>query len=189
MISAQHNTIQKILNLGCGKKKSDNHFGIDINPRSDADLIYDVNKTPWPLEDNQFEEVICASIIEHLENFYGVMEEIWRISKNGALVYISIPHYSDTAAFTDPTHKKYFTTYSFDVLTKDTEWQYYTKARYKIRNFNVKFLRLYKHLFIEALINLSIRIDALRFIRKGWENYFSFIIRAKSIDIVLEVKK
>jgi len=175
--------------IGCGIQKPDDFYGIDINPRSKADLLYDLNKFPWPFNDNTFEEIYCPAIIEHLNDFYKVFEEIWRISKNGTKIYINVPHYSDTAAFTDPTHVQYLTTYSFDVLTKDTKWSYYTEAKFKIIKFDVKLLKLYKLLFIEKIINLSLSIRSLRFIQKLWGNYFVFIIRAKAMDLILEVKK
>ena len=182
-------TNKTILILGCGIKKQKDHFGIDINPKSKADLIYDLNVTPWPLENDIFNNVHCPAVLEHLNNFYGVMEEIWRVSKNNSLVYISVPHYTDTAAFTDPTHVKYFNTYSFDVLTKDTKWDFYTDAKFEVKSFTLRLLKFYKYLLFEAILNLSIRKNPLRFIRKFWENYLSFIIRGKTMEIVLRVVK
>ncbi|MFT5220810.1 MAG: ubiquinone/menaquinone biosynthesis C-methylase UbiE [Gammaproteobacteria bacterium] len=181
--------MKTILNVGCGRKKLDDQFGIDINPRSNADLICDLNKIPWALEDNTFKEVHCHAVLEHLHNFYGVMEEIWRVSENGTLVYIDVPHHTDTAAYTDPTHVNHLTSFSFDTLTGETQWAFYTEARFEIKLLRVRMLKLYKYLLIEFLINLSIKHKPIRFIRKIWENYFSFIIRGKSIEVVLQVIK
>lgn len=178
-----------ILNVGCGQSRKEGQFGIDVNPRSNADLIHDLNDTPWPVEDNRFDEVLCYAILEHLENFYGVMEEIWRVAKKDALVHINVPHYTDTAAYTDPTHVNYLTSYSFDSLEGDKDFSYYTEARFKIVELKVHMLSLYRLLLIQWLINLSIKYRPLRSIRKFWENYLSFIIRGKSISVVLRVVK
>jgi len=180
---------KKVLNLGCGQAKKEGQFGIDMNPRSNADLIHNLNVIPWPIEDNRFEEVFCHAILEHVENFYGVMEEIWRISKPGTLVHVSVPHYTDTAAYTDPTHCHYLTTYSFDSLQGDKKYSYYTGSRYKIEHLRVNLLSLYRLLLIEWLINLSIKYKPIRGIRKFWENYLSFVIRGKSIEVTLRVIK
>lgn len=178
-----------VLNLGCGQSKEEGQFGIDLSPRSNADLKINLNETPWPVEDDRFEEVLCYAILEHLENFYGVMEEIWRVAKKDALVHINVPHYTDTAAYTDPTHVNYLTSYSFDYLSGDNYYSYYTEARFEIVELKMHLLSLYRFLLIEWLVNLSIKYRPIRFIRKFWENYLSFIIRGKSISVVLRVIK
>ena len=152
-------------------------------------MNHDLNKVPWPIEDNCFEKVLCYAILEHVDDFYGVMQEIWRTSKDGAQVHIEVPHYSDTAAYTDPTHVNYFSSFSFDTLTGNNQWSYYTDARFEISELRIRLVKLYKYFLIEWLINASLKIKSLRFIRKIWENYFSFIIRAKSIEIDLKVVK
>jgi len=77
----------KILDLGCGNKKYEIEeaqvVGVDVNPNSVADVIYNLNKFPWPFEDNEFDEVICQDILEHLENIPTVMAEIYRVLRGG----------------------------------------------------------------------------------------------------------
>ena len=80
-------------------------------------MIFDLNIIPWEIENSKFEIVYCDAILEHLHNFFGVMEEIWRISKNGAKVNINVPHFSDIAMYSDPTHVKFFSSNSFETLT------------------------------------------------------------------------
>ena len=178
-----------ILHLGCGVAKPPGHFGIDINPRSHADLILDLDMTPWPLPDGHFEEVYCPAIIEHLRNFFRVFEEIHRVSKNGARVYISVPHYTDTAAFSDPTHVLHLNSFSFDILTQETLFSFYTKARFHVVSFQIVMLKLWKWIGIQWLVNSGFRCPWFQFIRKFWENYCCFIFRAKSMEIVIKVVK
>ena len=92
--SYRERMIYEKINIGCGLDKQDDEFGIDINPRSNADMIFDLNVIPWDMEDSKFKSVRCDAILEHLYNFYGVMEEIWRISKNGTKKHIDVPHFS-----------------------------------------------------------------------------------------------
>ena len=65
-----------ILDVGCGLRKRPGAIGIDVNPRSHADVIHDLNRIPYPFSNNQFDEIICDNIIEHLDDFLKVMEEL-----------------------------------------------------------------------------------------------------------------
>lgn len=181
--------MSRVLHLGCGLRKPPGHFGVDVNPRSGADLVHDLDATPWPLPDGRFDEVYCPSVIEHLSRFYPVFEEIHRVCRHGARVYVQVPHFTDTASFTDPTHVRHFTSYSFDVLTRDTQWSYYTPARFSVISFRIEMLKLYRWAGFQWMVNAGFRMPRLRFLRKFWENYLCFVIRAKSMDITLEVVK
>ncbi|MCA1608648.1 MAG: hypothetical protein LC730_04210, partial [Acidobacteria bacterium] len=50
-------------------------------------------------------------------------------------------------------------------------------------------LSLWKALGLEWLINLDQKIPSLRFIRKFWEHYLSFIVRGKELHFEFEVVK
>jgi SAM-dependent methyltransferase len=103
----------KVLDFGCGTRKRKGAVGIDINPRTDADVIHDLGKFPYPFDDNRFEEVYVDNVIEHLDDVVGTMEEIYRILQNGGLVKIIVPYFRSRWAFIDPTHRHFFTSDSF----------------------------------------------------------------------------
>jgi ubiquinone/menaquinone biosynthesis C-methylase UbiE len=111
--------LPKILDLGCGKAKFAGAIGIDSNSNSDADIIHDLNKFPYPLLDNEFNIIKCIDILEHLEDVIKVIEEIWRIGKPGGEVIINVPFFSSPETHTDPTHKRGFAYRSFDYFIKD----------------------------------------------------------------------
>lgn len=104
----------RILELGCGFNKTPGAFGVDVIPESQADLIHDLNLFPYPLEDNTWDRIICLDVLEHVEDVVRTVEEIWRIAKPGALVEISGPFMSSVHYHTDPTHRRAFTSRSFD---------------------------------------------------------------------------
>jgi 2-polyprenyl-3-methyl-5-hydroxy-6-metoxy-1,4-benzoquinol methylase len=113
----------RVLDLGCGRAKTPGALGIDSNPNSDADVIHDLDMFPYPLIDNSFDQVICNGIVEHLDDIKGVMEELHRICRPGATIMITTPYFTSVDAFTDPTHKHYFSSRSFDYFTGDfPEW-------------------------------------------------------------------
>lgn len=125
-----------ILDLGCGNKKCAGAVGIDINPRSDADVIHDLNSFPYPFADSSFDEIIADNILEHLDDVVAVMEELSRIGKPGALTKIIVPYFRARWAFIDPTHKRQFTAESFSFFDPDhihNKLYKYSQARFKLQ--------------------------------------------------------
>ena len=123
-----------ILDVGCGLRKRPGAIGIDINPRSHADVIHDLNRFPYPFKAESFSEIVCENIIEHLDNVVKVMEELHRIAKPRATVTIVVPFFAHPQANTDPTHKHFFGTHSFDYFVTGTangEFRY-SKVRYEL---------------------------------------------------------
>ena len=117
--------------MGCGRQRHANSIGIDINLASSADVIGDLNCVPYPFAANTFDEIWCDSILEHLTDVMAVMKEIHRIARPAAKVTIITPHYTSVDAYTDPTHKHFFSTRSFDYLTGDfPEFSYYENDVY-----------------------------------------------------------
>lgn len=123
-----------VLDLGCGLRKRSGAIGIDVNPRSHADVIHDLNRFPYPFSDNYFDEIICDNVIEHLDNVLKVMEELHRIAKPSAVVTVIVPFFPHRQANTDPTHKHFFGVHSFDYFidgTANADFQY-SKAKYAL---------------------------------------------------------
>jgi SAM-dependent methyltransferase len=104
----------RVLELGCGFNKTPGAFGVDVIPGSQADLIHDLNLFPYPFDDNTWDRIICLDVLEHVEDVVRTVEEIWRLAKPGALVEISGPFMSSVHYHTDPTHRRAFTSRSFD---------------------------------------------------------------------------
>lgn len=95
----------KILDLGCGKRKRKGVIGIDISKDTDADIIHDLNVFPYTFADNEFDYIYADNIIEHLDNVIKVVEELYRISKNGATVKIIVPFFRSHYIFIDLTQE------------------------------------------------------------------------------------
>ena len=90
-----------VLNLGSGRKKIAGAVNVDISDQVGADVVHDLTRLPWPLPSDTFREVHAQDVIEHLSDTVRVMEEIYRICRNGALVHITVPHFSSANAYTD----------------------------------------------------------------------------------------
>ena len=127
--------MKKVLDVGCGNRKRAGAVGIDINPRSGADVIHDLNRFPYPLPDAAFDEIYVDNVLEHLEDVIRVMEELHRIAKPGALVKVIVPYFRARWAFIDPTHRHFFTVESmgyFDPANPDCAQYDYSLARFSV---------------------------------------------------------
>lgn len=126
------------LDLGCGSRKvSEIHIGIDKAYVPGVDIILDLEKGKLPFENNSVDEVVASHILEHISNYIPLMEEIWRIIKPGANLFVRVPHYLHEGAYTDPTHVRRFTRKSFHffdsrkVLYRESGW-YLSLARFRV---------------------------------------------------------
>lgn len=70
----------KILDIGCGNNKMKGAIGIDRVALPEVDIVHDLNSFPYPFEDNTFDEIYAAHIVEHLDSIIRVMEELHRIA-------------------------------------------------------------------------------------------------------------
>jgi SAM-dependent methyltransferase len=110
----------RVLHLGCGQSKQPGAVGVDLNPRSAADVRCDLNRFAYPFADNSFELVLCEHVLEHLDDVISVMEEIHRIGQAGARVVVRVPHFSSVYYYADPTHRHPFALHSFDYFLPGT---------------------------------------------------------------------
>jgi SAM-dependent methyltransferase len=167
----------RVLDVGCGINKLPNAVGIDRNPVSRADVLVDINSLPYPFEDNSFDHVHCAHVIEHVADVMGTMEEFYRVLKPGGTVFIATPHYTDFSSFTDPTHRWHLSSYSFRYFGPDHGgFSYYSSAKFRETRVHVKLLMLWRYLGIEFVVNQWPRF------RLFWEHYLCYIMRGKSIE-------
>ena len=180
----------KVLDVGCGRNKTPGAVGLDNNPRSAADVIHDLDRFPYPLPDDEFDLIVGNQIIEHVADVLGVMAELYRVAKPGALIRLDTPHYSDVASYTDPTHRRHLTTESFSYFTgARSDYDFYSHVRLRQRVVRVRMLKLWRLAGFELLVNSCNRYPSLRFIRKFWEQYLCFVVRGKTIYFEFEVLK
>jgi SAM-dependent methyltransferase len=187
----------KILDVGCGDRKKSRDgatvVGVDAVSLPGVDVVHDLEVFPWPFKENEFDEVICDDVIEHLADTVQVVEEIHRITKKGGLIRISVPHYTSDNFFTDITHRRPFSSRSFDFFDPSIAGvhHYYSKARFRIRKKIIGFSEvmpsgrkhppnIHRLVGIQAVVNRFPRI---------YEKFFAFIMPATELYFELEVLK
>lgn len=128
----------KRLNLGSGNNIQANAINHDIVAhRPEIDCVHDLNELPWPFEDNQFEEVILYSVIEHLIiTPIQTLDECHRILAPGGSLLIKYPLKTSDTINDDPTHRWFLSVRSLDYVVPDTkyerEYNYYTSCKWRI---------------------------------------------------------
>ena len=85
---------------------------MDHDPNCGADIVHDLDMTPWPVDDDAFDEVHAYEVLEHLgkqgdyKAFFRHFGEIYRILKDGGLLYATVPAWNDVWAWADPSHTR-----------------------------------------------------------------------------------
>lgn len=167
----------RVLNLGCGVDYMEGAINVD-RFASKVDVRHDLDQTPYPFVDNEFDDIRCMNIIEHLENIVEVMQELHRVGRPGCRVTIRVPHFRSACLYEDITHRRGFAWRSFDLFTADSSvYGEYTKCRFNILS------RAYTPYKLPFLYKMLSRAPVLT------DNLLSKYIPMASILFELEVLK
>ena len=128
---------RSVLEIGCGRKKTPGAVTVDINPRLQPDVVWDLNQIPYPFQESSFDEILCSHVLEHLENLVRVMEELHRLGRPGSIIRIHAPYFTSVNAYHDPTHRHFFTSRTFDYFCPEPSNELYdldySNARFRKR--------------------------------------------------------
>lgn len=80
----------KILDLGCGKKKYPNSFGVDFVASEGVNFVWDLNKLLPDEFNNHFEKVVNTCVLDHIGNPYLFLEGCYKYLKKGGVLEIVI---------------------------------------------------------------------------------------------------
>jgi SAM-dependent methyltransferase len=169
-----------VLNLGSGRRKIDGAVNLDISDKVGADLVHDLTVMPWPLPSDTFREVHAQDVVEHLNDTVAVMEEIHRVCRGGARVCITVPHFSSANAYTDPTHRRLFSYFSFDYFDADHAFGFYSAARFKRTRAQI--------VFYPSIVNKLVHRVANRW-PLAYERRWAWIFPAWFLSVELDVIK
>jgi len=63
----------------------------DINPKSDCTYIGDLCELNDFIDDDAYDYLVCAEVLEHTLKPWTAVDEIWRILKPGGFLFLSVP--------------------------------------------------------------------------------------------------
>jgi len=97
---------------------------LDIEPSHKPDVVWDLNKLPWPFEDNSFDEVHAYEVLEHLgqqgdaASFFAHFWEIYRLLRPLGYCAGSVPQWDSMWAWGDPSHRRVINEGTFTYLDR-----------------------------------------------------------------------
>jgi SAM-dependent methyltransferase len=168
-----------VLDLGCGQRKHPGSVGLDISPDTDADVVHDLDEFPYPFDDDSFDQVLMQDVIEHVERPYAVIAELARICRPGAGIQLRTPHFSSVLAYSDPTHRHYFSLAAIRSLA-EPGFAHYTETRLRVLSTSLDFWLPFRALGIAALANSKPDL---------YERYLAFRFPAMNIRAAFAVDK
>lgn len=108
------------LDIGCGRNKREGFTGVDIDEKSDADII--ASALNLPFEEGNVEEINCSHLVEHFspEEAQKVFDEIYRVLRKDGLAHLKIDRdWSEKRLLEkDPTHKRRYSVEEIKKMTK-----------------------------------------------------------------------
>jgi SAM-dependent methyltransferase len=126
---SQMDTTISSLDLGCGTAPQNPFsaaqcFGVDIRPSADANIkAADLFVDPIPFEDGRFNYVTAIDFMEHMPRvlwvngtrfpFVLIMNEIYRVLKQGGIFLSATPAFPHPQTWQDPTHVNIITEGTF----------------------------------------------------------------------------
>lgn len=111
------------LNLGCGNKTKAGFIGVDRYHCEAAELIADLDGG-LPFKSEVISEVLMDNVIEHVRSIPALMQEIYRVCADGAVVRIITPHFASLASWRDPTHIHHLSYFSMEHFEKKNVGHY-----------------------------------------------------------------
>jgi hypothetical protein len=117
------------LNLGCGTHHLDGYINVDRSPLGEPDVVFDLEKTPWPWLTGSVTEAVFRHSLEHmggdLNVFFAMIKELYRVCAAGAEVKITVPHPRNDSFLADPTHVRAITPDLLAMFSKrlNRQWQ------------------------------------------------------------------
>ena len=125
------------LNIGSGDKKFDGFLNVDDDPHVSPDYLINLDDVnlKLPFEDDSVEEIKAIHVLEHIgDGFIRLMQELYRVGKDGCIIDIVAPNEYHAVFYGDPTHKRPINVNIFHTLSKSQKG--YLARKYEV-NFEV----------------------------------------------------
>jgi SAM-dependent methyltransferase len=172
MLKDDKQTNKVRLDIGCGNNKMPGATYVDIDPKANPDILHDLNKFPYPIKDNTFEEIYAKHIIEHLNDPIGFMREMCRILKPGGTIFVETPHFSSRVAYSEPQHTLFFSYFMFNNLINGLDFEVVEQK--------ITFYKTFRSFGIAYLANKN---------PDTYERFWTYMFPAENVTLIARKKK
>ena len=99
------------------------YVNVDKFDTSQPDWTMDMEQSPWALPDDCVSEVVMTHVLEHIgreaEVYMAVLQQLYRVCVDGALIQIVVPHPRHDNFVADPTHVRPVTPLGLSLLDRE----------------------------------------------------------------------
>lgn len=180
------------LELGCGSsKRSPDAIGVDLIAADGVDVVGDALEVLRGLPDGSVSSIYSEHFLEHLPDPRALLVEAARVLEPGGEFRAVVPHFSNPAFYSDPTHRSFFGLYTFGYWTRRTPFRrqvpHYDEpvplelvdARYVFKSHRPFYVRHGLKKATSWWVNLS------RWTKELYEEHFCWLMPCYEIDYVL----
>ncbi|MAG47645.1 hypothetical protein CL617_03490 [archaeon] len=125
----------KKLNLCSGNNTLKGYVNTDMFKGPGIDKVFDIRKPPFPFKENEFDEIYCRHILNHISEDHRmeVFDELYRIGKPGCVIKILVPFAWSNGSFGHIQHQSFFVKGSFNYYKTSKFFDIKeTKAEFKL---------------------------------------------------------
>ena len=178
-----------VIDLGCGRKRKPGRIGIDQVDLPGIDIVANIEEGLPFLPDNCVDELHCRSVLEHVNDFEGILREIVRVLKDQGRAYIFVPHFSNPYYYSDYTHVRHFGLYTFYYFV-ESQFQlkrkvpeYYSDIKLRVISQKLVFRTKFGIFgFVKKAIGRLINLAPI--FQEYYEEKFVYCMPADGIEIV-----
>lgn len=176
----------KKLNLWCGEDIREWYINMDRIKLPWVDTVHDIEKFPYPFNDDMFEEIYCAMVLEHTTNLTWIMEELIRISRTWCQIKLLLPYFTCTNFRADPTHVRLFNSNSFSWFHSNS---FLKKNNFILKKYKIHFFSNDNNHFMKSKRYSIVPDFIINLVPKIYERFFCYIFPASEIHYLLEINK
>lgn len=190
--------MKKHIDLGCGSSPrnpfgAEKVYGIDIVKRDDLvedNIFFEKSNLileSIPYENNTFDSVSAYDFFEHIPRvvvnnnetflpFINLMNEIYRVLKDGGELYAITPIYPKESAFVDPTHVNFISKNTYKYFCEPDLWA-------KMYGYNGRF-----EIIRVQIVNFDYEVNQKIGFKKTLRSLLNFINPKRKQHIVWHLK-
>jgi SAM-dependent methyltransferase len=182
------------VDLGCGQQKAPGHVGVDMVDGPEVDIVADLEHV-LPFDDDSVAEARCKSVLEHLNDPIGFLDEVHRILRPDGHLWVFVPHFANPYGHSDPTHRHLWGLYSFQYLATAENQLYrrkvpdhYTNRRWRVRDQELYFYGR-SRVGSRALAGFGKLVNAHPRVQEFYERALPWLVPAYAVVSTLEPVK
>ena len=180
------------LELGCGQSKRDKGaVGVDALPLPGVDIVGDAMEVLRSIRSGSVQSIYSEHFMEHVDNPLALLREAERVLVSGGEFRAVIPHFSNPAFYSDPTHSSQFGLYTFAYWVKSSPYsrkvpQYIEPLDFALVSARHRFKSsrpFYARHAIKKI--LSVWVNTNTWSQEFYEEHLCWIMPCYEVDFVL----